>query len=246
MKPFPILLLFLLVSVIGNTQNQIQKNWINAFNSGEKEKIKEFYLPQAGIFMKGNLEKVGNSGYEALEILRKEVKEFDNYEPAFSTEARPGNVMTLGYLKSGENLYAVLIAWRKQGDAFLKEFETISRIGSQSIHFQSEKMTLQRRNWEKYSNAHDPKGLLENVYTEDAYYFSQGRINSGRSDITERYGYMKNPNWKIRLEEKGLIPVDESRVLEIGKYYSTGEGQYLLIWEKTQNDKWQIKLDFNF
>jgi hypothetical protein len=57
---------------------------------------------------------------------------------------------------------------------------------------------------------------------------------------------MTNPNWKIRLEQKGLIPVSNYEVLEIGNFYSGGEGQYLLIWEKISSGEWQIKLDFNF
>ena len=154
--------------------------------------------------------------------------------------------MSLGYLKSADDLFGILIAWRKKGEHYLKEFETIIKIEPQKISFEPEILNEQRRNWEKYSNAHDPAGLLENVYSPDSYYFNNGKIDQGRETITERYDYMKNQSWNIRLEAKGLIPVSEDVVLEIGKYYSTGEGQYLLIWEKQSTGTWQIKLDFNF
>lgn len=246
MKLLHLLLLLLSIQVILHAQNDSQQKWIDNINDGNSGEWKKFYLDEAGIFVSGRLEKVKeyDGGHPIISAVV--TKKFDAFDFVFKTEGRAGNIMSLGYLKSAEDLFGVLIAWRKKGEQYLKEFETIIKIEPHNINFDPEILNKQRRNWEKYSNAHDPGGLLENVYSSDSYYFNGGKIDLGRETITERYGYMKNQNWNIRLEAKGLIPVSEDVVLEIGKYYSTGEGQYLLIWEKQSTGAWQIKLDFNF
>jgi ketosteroid isomerase-like protein len=224
----------------------IQKAWIKSFNEGNIEKIKTYYAGNSGIYQDENLRRLDDGGLEQIQKLHQDIGTLDDYSEVFYTEGRDGNVMSLGYLKKGKKLYSSLIAWRKVENNYYKEFETILEVNDGDILFHPKLLSAQRRNWEKFSNAHDPAGLIRNVYTSDAYYFNRGQIDQNREKIIDRYQYMANPNWKIRLEQRGLIPVSNHEVLEIGNFYSGGEGQYLLIWEKTSSGDWQIKLDFNF
>lgn len=240
----------ILLSILFVSQNseylQLQKKWISALNNKDNKNLQSFYLSSAGLYLSGNLDLISETRISELMNVVSSDENVDGYQETFMTEGRQGHVMTLGYIRQGEDLYANLSAWRKSESGFQKEFETLSKVMSGDIQFDLELFTSQRRNWEKYSNDHDPAGLINNVYTTDSYYLNGGRIDFGRTAIIERYAYMKRENWNIRLEAKGIIPVDQNVAYEIGKYYSTGEGQYLLIWEKQRKGEWQIKLDFNF
>lgn len=238
--------LFLPVLAFSQASNELQQKWIDYLNAGNDIALQEMYLDQAGLYSEGGLFTNQKKKAEILKRIKNEFGPFEGYAQVFQTKGNQGHLMTLGYLRGGEKVYATIIAWRKVKGEYKKEFESIAYLTSSDIVLPSEELDLMRREWEKHSNNHDPKTLIEKVYSPQSHYFNQGRIDQGREIIIKRYNYMTMDSWTIRLEKAGLIPVSDNQVWEIGKYYSTGEGQYLLIWEKQSDGEWQIALDFNF
>jgi ketosteroid isomerase-like protein len=241
-----LLLIFLPFLAFTQESNEYQKKWIKQLNSGNISALQEMYLDQAGLFSENELYISPKQREDILKEVKNQFGQFDGYAEAFQTKGNQGHLMTLGYLRSGEKVYPTIIAWRMVNGEYKKEFESIAELPSSEFDFPLEKLDLKRREWEKHSNNHDPESLIKKVYTPQSYYFNQGRKDKGREQIIKRYNYMTQPGWKIRLEKAGLIPVSSLQVWEIGKYYSNGVGQYLLIWEKQPDGSWQIALDFNF
>ncbi|MEL7123036.1 MAG: hypothetical protein AAFO07_26540, partial [Bacteroidota bacterium] len=86
--------------------------------------------------------------------------------------------------------------------------------------------------------------LVNNLCLPNGYYFNNGKKYQGQ-EIKTVYNYMTNENWQIKLYSGRIEQVNNDIAYDIGTYQSTGKGQYVLIWKKT-DDGWKILLDFNF
>ena len=103
-----------------------------------------------------------------------------------------------------------------------------------------------RGDWVRYSNAQDPTTLIERVYASDAVYFNDGRVDRGRSAITQRYQYMTRPGWTIQLYPRHLAWLGADAIVEVGQYQSSGIGHYVLFWQQQADGTWHARLGHNF
>ena len=143
--------------------------------------------------------------------------------------------------------YISLTAWSKyESGPEKKQVEYVDPYDLSAEEVNLEGIDEKRKLWVKFSNDHDPDALVNATYMESGYYLSSGRIRSGRPAIIEAYQYMNRPNWKIQLFPEHVVPVHADLIYEVGRYESTGQGSYMLIWVKDNEGKWMIMLDFNF
>ena len=151
----------------------------------------------------------------------------------------------IGLIKNKDKDYhAYLTGWKNQR-AWQKDIEVIYPYDEEA-NIPDMAIAEARELWEKRSNSHDVRALIEQSYTSDAIYFSNGKLDEGTEAIIKRYDYMSNPNWQISLTPIQMLAVQEDIVFEIGQYNSGGIGHYIIIWEKDENNIWKVRMDYNF
>ena len=153
--------------------------------------------------------------------------------------------MELGRIKDAKgDVFVYLAAFRQMENEHRIEVHFITKK-SHNVTTDVETIDHLRTLWEEYSNTHQPSKLLDQTYFQDAVYFNSGIIYNGISEIKPKYKYMAKPTWKIKLHPKAVVPVSSTKIFEIGSYVSSGEGLYMLVWEK-RDEVWKISFDFNF
>ncbi|MEO0777871.1 MAG: hypothetical protein AAFW73_18575 [Bacteroidota bacterium] len=141
---------------------------------------------------------------------------------------------------------ASLIAWQlRVAGGWRRDLEILHPYQAQSRAIPAA-IDRARGDWVRYSNAQDPTTLIERVYASDAVYFNDGRVDRGRSAITQRYQYMTRPGWTIQLYPRHLAWLGADAIVEVGQYQSSGIGHYVLFWQQQADGTWQARLDHNF
>lgn len=206
--------------------------------------INAIYLPEAVVDYTFNPVQ-GIEIINELKTLKVLIGELTSITPISNTIGTGNDIMEIGKISGSLGEFGYITAWRYKAGQYYIEYQIIKPI---NIDHNPELKGIndQRKEWEDQSNNHRPDLVLKNVYQEDAYYLNGTKLTEGIEAITERYNYMKNESWRISLTAEEVLPVSSNLALEIGIYQSTGQGQYLLIWEKDPSGKWMISLDFNF
>lgn len=219
--------------------------WVNLLNGViEENSTDKIYLPVAVVDYTLGITQ-GKNIVNDLKTLKVLIGNIKSTELIGRTIGGDNNIMEIGKIFGELGSFGYTTAWRKIDNQYYIEYQIVKPINLDSS-IDLEEVDQQRKEWELQSNNHRPDLVLQNVYHPEAFYLNRNELTKGRKAITERYGYMKNENWKITLTPNELLPVTSHLVMEIGIYRSNGEGQYLLIWEKDTDEKWMVSLDFNF
>ncbi len=230
------------------TLKKLQDAWLSAFNGNTLERsILDVYVSNP-VADYGDGFSVGKMDvYLSLVNFRSEAGILTEAEQFGGTTDTRNNYLETGWMKGNENktAYAYVTAWRNSGGNYNKEFEMVF-AGAGKGKIPHEAIAEKRRQWETFSNNHDPGQLVSEVYTPNAVYVNNGEVTRGRTQIARRYDYMSSPSWKISLTALHLLRVSDELVIELGKYVSSGEGRYVLIWKKQKDGEWLAELDFNF
>ena len=104
---------------------------------------------------------------------------------------------------------------------------------------------LRRELWMKFCNAHDVKALVNEVYSENTLYYNHRPLVKGRDALVSEYGYMNSPNYSLELNPIIIEVVNDETVFEIGQCKGSYNGNYILVWKKDPDGKWQILFDSN-
>ncbi len=232
------------LSILSQINQQV--SWVDQYNSQRLDiNILDFYHPNAGVDY-GNGFFYGRTDiYTSLIDLKSSVDRFDNYEYVGREKGDDGHVMEIGILEDqdGKMQYVSLTGWRNDDDRLRKECEFIWKAdGVNLVH--DPLIDKKRAEWVDWSNKHQPKELVENVYSSTALYYNNGQLSRGKT-IIDRYGYMNREQWSIELIPGKILMLSKDRAFEIGRYRSSGLDQYMLIWEKTGSE-WRVIFDFNF
>lgn len=220
-----------------------QLAWNQAMNKGED--LDKFYWDQPTLFLSHEIYKGNAQIQEQLATLIKTEGQISRYINKGIVFHGKNNYFEMGYYVFEKGRYGFLIGWKKVEETWLREIEVLFKA-EDAPEIDIAEIDAARNKWMKLSNAHDPAALIKQVYTSDAVYVNQGKVDQGTEAITKRYAYMSNPNWKIQLNHKKSRQIQGNIFFEIGEYVSNGKGHYVIIWEKQENGEWQACLDFNF
>lgn len=161
--------------------------------------------------------------------------------------------VSTGMIETGKNELFLLSGWRFTENSWKKEIDILLNLNADNTVPDSLQKVLAnaRDKWVILANKHQPLAHIQESYTPDAVYFSNGRSSVGTAAIAERYQYMANPVYQVDLESRELWNIEGDRVLELGRYFTGAEktgtgGIYVIIWEKQASGDWKISLDFNF
>ncbi len=232
----------------GIGQETRQSSWAKEFNQDKLYlPILDFYHPDAGIDYGDGLYHSRNDIYLTLINLKAESKNIESVQIVASDKGRNNDIMEIGLFKSttSKASYYFMTGWKFENNVYLKEMEFIRKYENPKKE-DLKGITKSRIEWMKYSNAHAPADLINNVYTSETQYYNNGHLSEGRSELIQRYDYMSSNNWSIELIPVKTVQLSDHLAFEIGTYISNGQGQYMLVWEKGDDDIWRVAFDFNF
>jgi len=149
----------------------------------------------------------------------------------------------LGYYTTTQDTIYSAIAWKRDTQRWLKELEIL--IPQTNSATTEADIATARKQWENYSNQHNPHQLVAMSYADSSFYFNDGYIYRNHAAIEEKYQFMNSPKWHIRLSSHAVLQANDSLCLDMGQYISNGKGHYLWCWQR-QNAQWKLLLDFNF
>lgn len=252
MKSFltTVLLTFISLQVYSQPDfNSLQNEWISSVNKGES--FQQLLFPKGYLlYFDGNTtfssqeRPVDDFGIDGKLADYQQIKQFKHDE--FRS-------LTLADVSQDQKQYALLTGWKKTGTTWTKEIDVLLTQISDSKVSNSVKQQLdkKRTEWVELANQHNPANHIRTSYTKDAVYFSNGMRSDGYSGITERYEYMKNPNYQVDLEASYLRQISDTQILEVGRYFTGKERQgnggiYVILWQKQSDEDWKIGMDFNF
>jgi ketosteroid isomerase-like protein len=222
----------------------LQNDWMNAIGS---EKISGMYSDRGSLiyFDHSAIDeetlaeqlKGGNWKYSKVEYFRHDLQ----------------RNLVVGELSSEQESFLIASGWIRTKEGWKKAIDIILPKGSAtaaSAQINSE-LDVHRKEWVRLANLHDPLSHVSATYTSDATYFGAGQLSQGHDEIAERYFYMENENYQVDLEAVRLWSIDSERVYEVGRYFTGSErqgsgGLYTILWERTEEGKWLINLDFNY
>lgn len=225
----------------------LQRQWVQKIYSDESTAA--FYWPK-GALLYVNSEVID---FQALHAVLYEQGDSITYQQEKIFEHDQHRYITIGMLKTSMDAILLVSGWRKTGDGWKKEIDillTLKAPKMQPAPALIAQLDAERKQWVALANKHDPKTHISYSYTSDAVYFGNGQ-RSDSTSIAERYSYMKNPNYQVDLEKHYVRPISAREVLEVGHYYAgrreeNAGGLYLILWQKSDSDRWKIALDFNF
>ena len=147
------------------------------------------------------------------------------------------------YSDSGENEFAHLILWRKADGKLLRELELIAPTeDAESYKPEIDKI---RRDWMDVCNSHDTKELVTGFYSNNALYYNHRPMIIGHEAIIQEYSYMNDPNYELTLSPIIFEAVNGSLAFEIGRCSGSYPGNYILVWQKSDEGEWRIFFDSN-
>lgn len=209
----------------------------------QQTSIKEFFWKQGALFTNQGL-------YKHRDSIQVHFQSFD-IDTFISTallQHDSSHWFELGYYKknnhSDSGLIASAIAWKQVNQQWFKELEIITPKSNQS-NTAITAITTARRQWEQYSNQHQVASFIATCYADSSFYFNDGYIYENSAAIEEKYQFMNDPQWRIRLSNHAILQANDSLCYDIGQYISNGKGHYLWCWQRKDNE-WKLLLDFNF
>jgi len=143
--------------------------------------------------------------------------------------------------KSG-GLMKYLIIWDTSQETEKRVLEFLAETDNVSVDLKQ--IHTQRDEWIRLCNAHNAENLINKLYSENTMYYNHRPMVVGRENLIPIYTYMNNPEYQLTLHPLIVEPISERIVYEIGKCKGSYNGNYILIWQKT-NEGWQILFDSN-
>jgi ketosteroid isomerase-like protein len=139
--------------------------------------------------------------------------------------------------------YKHIIIWITTNGQRKRDFEFVTKVGL----FKDVKAEIddRRNQWMKRCNAHDAKALISDLYSANTLYYNHKPLIVGRDLLVEEYQYMNNEKYQLTLTPILSEQVNKDFVFEIGQCKGSYNSKYIIIWRKSDNDKWKVFIDSN-
>lgn len=139
--------------------------------------------------------------------------------------------------------YKHLIIWKTMNGQRKRDFEFVEKV-KPSKDVKTE-IDDRRNQWMQRCNAHDAKALIYDLYSENTLYYNHKPLVIGRDLLVGEYQYMNNEKYALTLSPIVSEQVNKDFVFEIGQCKGSYNGKYIIIWRKSNNEKWEVFIDSN-
>lgn len=220
--------------------------WVQAFNKNKGD-VSSLYLDAAVFFAEKDAVRKGSK--EIADYYMKLYQDTGEIT-GLVVEGRYVETLNLiyemGYFTTANNReYQFIAVWKKQfGAGWVRELEMVGLKTPHEVDLAE--LDQPRDNWVKYCAENDSHALAKNVYTEDAYYYNQGRLMQGWDAIGTEYSYMNSPTYRLQLTPKITRVVQPDLAYEIGQCSGSYRGQYMFRLVKQADGEWKVSVDSNY
>ncbi len=149
----------------------------------------------------------------------------------------------IGELMARDQTYLYLTVTDVEAGDPQHELEVILPYGLSASY--EAQVDEKRAEWMKWCHAHEVTQLIEQVYHPEAIYYNHKSPQIGRAAIIETYQYMRNPNYQLTLKPLRFVQVNRNFAFEIGQCSGSYGGKYIMVWQRTAEAGWQVRLDSN-
>lgn len=220
-------------------------NWVTAVNNKSVDSIKNFYRAESIKIIPSDRTLSGPidiAEYYALQSGK--IKSISSLYSVNASKGKDIDYEIIKYETQNGKLYAQLLIWRlENGNKFI-EFEFVSEM-SKKI-FNNEKSLTERRNlWVELCNTHNPKNLVNTLYSSNSIYFNHKPLIKGQENLIKEYSYMKDSNYRLSLDPLKMVFVNDNMVYEIGQCEGSYKGKYIIVWKKESDGVWRVFIDSN-
>ncbi len=193
---------------------------------------------------------------DALIQGKKEIKEYvtnfsssngkkNTYKKDFSIVVNTILEYEIGEIQTTANSFPVMFI-KQTGDPSGAKIEFLVIYQKEQSVDESSNIDQKRNKWMELCNTHQASELVKQLYTANAYYYNQGRLLRGTTELSNEYSYMNDPAYSLKLTPKHLIFVAHDIAYEIGRCSGSYPYPYMLLWEKQAGGNWQIMMDSNY
>lgn len=163
-------------------------------------------------------------------------REFANRDSSYTYELA-------GYTSDGD-AYRQLAIWNQKEASPQRELEFLAKANLQERP-QATVLDTFRQLWMERCNAHDAYSLVAESYTPNALYYNHKPLVIGTDSIAVEYSYMNRPQYSLVLTPLAVEMVNTDLAFEIGQCSGSYGGKYVLVWQRNQDDVWQVLFDSN-
>lgn len=233
------------VPVETNIISEDLTDWVNAINNKNLSSIRDFYSTESIKII--SADSTLNNPREIADYYLLLPNKIISISSLFHVEAskeKDINYELIEYMTEDKKVYVQLVIWKLHNGKKIREFEFTSRR-SEVLVVEEERISKRRNLWMQLCNDHNPKNLVNDLYSSHSFYFNHKPLIKGQDNLIKEYGYMKNENYNLTLEPLKLEFVNTNLVYEIGQCDGSYRGKYILIWNKEADGKWKIFIDSN-
>lgn len=215
--------------------------WLTAFN--DDLNLDSFYLEDAVIALDdGSFYQDENGRISYFKQLKEQTGKFQHGRTSFHTNTVNDIEYELGdWVGDNKSFYRFLRIKDAEGLRAL-EFYTEGDLNHELDYGE---IDAARKKWMLLCNQHNAAELVKQLYTKNAIYYNHKPVVVGTESIAEEYGYMNNPDYRLKLVPLTVDPANKNIVFEIGQCSGSYNGKYVLIWKKGEDGIWKILLDSN-
>lgn len=227
-----------------NISNEFS-NWVTAINNKSVDSIKNFYRAESIKIISSDSQLSGPTEIAEYYALQPgEIKSISSLYSVKASKEKNIDYELIKYETQNGKSYAQLLIWRLENENKFREFEFVSEISEET--YNNEKSISERRNlWVELCNNHNPKNLVNTLYSSNSIYFNHKPLIKGQENLIQEYSYMKNANYKLTLDPLKMLFVNDNLVYEIGQCEGTYKGKYILVWKKESDGVWRVFIDSN-
>lgn len=207
--------------------------------------LEKLYSEEAILLFPDGTYKEGNE--EIATHYRAQGFKVKNLETEFTISTGPGGDHTYDtgeFTTEDGKTYDYLWILGVEGESLKRQLEFLAEA-SPVVQVPDEELRRQRDRWMELCNNHQVSQLVTEMYRENGVYYNHKPLIVGQPLITEEYGYMQDPNYRLELRPLHLNSVSEELVIEIGQASGSYNGNYLLVWQKDSTGTWKILFDSN-
>lgn len=221
------------------------KDWVDAINNKKLISIQDFYSTESIKIISADI--TLNSRNDIADYYLLLPNKIISISSLFHVEASKEkniNYELIEYETEDEEVFVQLVIWKLDNEKKIREFEFTSKRSE--VLVEDEESIANRRNlWVQLCNAHDPKNLVNELYSSTSYYFNHRPLIKGQDNLIKEYGYMKNENYNLTLAPLKLEFVNTNLAYEIGQCEGSYKGKYILVWKKEFDGNWKVFVDSN-